>query len=137
MRFLGKVDSTINGAIVLLAVAAAVVLGRMKQLQYEVRSARMFTNKLVSQEICMVDSEGNEWVSISASADNAALTFYDKNHDPRITLELTNSEPLFRLLGEGATVLLGFDDKGVPNLAFRDEAEKVIWSALEDVEQEF
>lgn len=112
----------------LLFAAAAFVLGRMKQLQYEVRSSRMTALEIVAQNISLADTDGNERLSISASSDTTVLRFYDDNHSSRLALELTNSEPVLRLIGDKGSAMLAVNYGGLPSLTLRDEKEEIIWS---------
>lgn len=112
----------------LIFVAAAFVLGRMKQLQHEVRSSRVTALEIVAQNISLADLDGNERLSISASSDTTVLTFYDDNHSSRLALELTNSEPVLRLIGDKGSAMLAVNYGGLPSLTLRDEKEEIIWS---------
>ncbi len=112
----------------LIFVAAAFVLGRVKQLQHEVRSARVTALEIVAQNISLADTDGNERLSISASSDTTVLTFYDDNHSSRLALELTNSEPVLRLIGDKGSAMLAVNYGGLPSLTLRDEKEEIIWS---------
>lgn len=112
----------------LIFVAAAFVLGRVKQLQHEVRSARVTALEIVAQNISLADTDGNERLSISASSDTTVLTFYDDNHSSRLALELTNSEPVLRLIGDKGSAMLAVNYGGLPSLTLRDEKEQIIWS---------
>jgi hypothetical protein len=114
---------------VLIFVAAAFVLGRLKQLQYEMRSSRVTTLEIVTQQLSLADVEGNERVSISAASDSSGMIFYDGNHEARATLELLDSTPVLKLMGEKGSAVLTFNDDGSPNFTLRGEMDEVIWSA--------
>jgi hypothetical protein len=109
--------------------AAAFVLGRLKQLEYEVRSSRLTALEVVAQNISLADTEGNERMSISASADTGLLTFYDDNRDSRLSLQLTKGEPVLKLVGERGSAILTIERGESPRFIMRDEAEEIIWSA--------
>jgi hypothetical protein len=113
----------------LIFVAAAFVLGRLKQLQYEIRSSRVTTLEIVAQQLSLADVEGNERVSISAASDNASMIFYDGNHEARVTLELLDSKPVLQLTAEKGSAVLTFAEDGTPNFTLRDEMHEIIWSA--------
>jgi hypothetical protein len=113
----------------LIFVAAAFVVGRLKQLQYEIRSSRVTTLEIVAQKLSLADTDGNERVSISASADTTVMTFYDDTQVSRVTLELTNNEPVLKLMGEKGSAVLAIDHHGIPSFALRGHEDEVIWSA--------
>jgi hypothetical protein len=129
--YYGKLSLEIRSWIVPLIIfaAAGLLIGRMKQLQYELRSASVFTNRIVTQEVCVADSDGNELLAVTASPIGAVMTFYDENHDPRITLEMSEKEPVLKLVGERGASVLTFDERGLPSLALKNDAEETIWSA--------
>ena len=109
--------------------AAAFVIGRLKQLQYEIRSSRVAALEIVAQKLSLADTDGNERVAISASADSTVMTFYDDNQVSRVTLELTNTEPVLKLMGEKGSAVLAIDYHGMPSFTLRGDGDEVIWSA--------
>lgn len=113
----------------LIFAAAALILGRLKQLQYEVRSSRVTALGIVAQQLSLADTDGNERLSIVASLDRTVMTFYDNNQVSRLNLELINSEPELKLTGAkgSATVAINYD--GVPNFVIKNDEDEVIWSA--------
>jgi hypothetical protein len=113
----------------LIFAAAAFVLGRLKQLQYEVRSSRVTALEVVAQKVSLADTEGNERISISASLDTAVLTFYDHNHESRLSLQLTEGEPVLKLVGEKGSATLAIAYGESPRFTMQNEAEEIIWSA--------
>ena len=113
----------------LIFVAAAFVIGRLKQLQYEIRSSRVTALEIVAQKLSLADTDGNERVSISASADSTVMTFYDDNQVSRVTLELINKEPVLKLMGENGSAVLAIDYRGMPSLTLQGHGDEVIWSA--------
>ncbi len=113
----------------LLFAAAVFVMGRLKQLQYEMRTSRVTALEIVAQKLSLADTDGNERVSISASADSTVMTFYDDNQVSRVTLELINTEPVLKLMGEKGSAVLAIDYHGMPSFTFRDHADEVTWSA--------
>ena len=113
----------------LIFAAAAFVIGRLKQLRYEIRSSRVTAMEIVAQKLSLADTDGNERVSISASADSTVMTFYDDNQVSRITLELINTEPVLKLMGEKGSAVLAIDYQGMPSFTLRGHGDEVIWSA--------
>jgi len=109
--------------------AAALVLGRLRQMQHEVRSSRVAALEIVAKQVSFADDEGKERISISASSDSASMTFYDEDHVSRATLELIDREPFLKLIGAKGSVVLAIGEDGVPSLTFRDESEEIMWSA--------
>lgn len=113
----------------LIFAAAALIYGRLKQLQYEIRSSRVTALEVVTGKLSLADTDGNERVSIAASPENTLMTFYDDNQVPRVTLELTNNQPVFKLMGENGSAVLAIDYRGVPSFTLLNETNEVIWSA--------
>ena len=113
----------------LIFAAAAFVIGRLKQLQYEIRSSRVTAWEIVAQKLSLADTDGNERVSISTSADSTLMTFYDDNQVSRVTLELINAEPVLQLIGEQGSAVLAIDYHGMPSFTLRGHGDEVIWSA--------
>ncbi len=110
-------------------IAAAVVMVRFKQLEYEVRSAHVFTHKITVQTLSVLDSNGKERIAIAADPENPALTFYDENHTPRATLDLAHTEPTLKLEGDKGSILIAFDKEGLPNVTLQGDTDEIIWSA--------
>lgn len=113
----------------LIFAAAAFVLGRLKQLQYEIRSSRVTAWEIVAQKLSLADTDGNERLSISASADSTVMKFYDDTQVSRLTLELTKTEPVLKLTGEKGSAVLAIDYHGTPSFVLRGHGDEVIWSA--------
>lgn len=113
----------------LIFAAAALVYGRLKQLQYEIRSSRVAALEVVTRKLSLADTAGNERVSIAASPENTVMTFFDDNQVSRVTLELTNKEPVLKLMGDNGSAVLAIDYHGMPSFTLRDHADEVIWSA--------
>jgi hypothetical protein len=83
----------------------------------------------VAQKLSLADTEGNERVSISTSDDSTVMTFYDNNQVSRVTLELINTEPVLKLMGEQGSAVLATDYQGMPSFTLRGHGDEVIWSA--------
>jgi hypothetical protein len=113
----------------LIFAAAALIYGRLKQLQYEIRSSRVAAWEIVTRKLSLADTEGNERVAIAASPENTVMTFFDDNQISRVTLELINKEPVLRLIGDNGCAVVAIDYRGMPSFTLRDHADEVIWSA--------
>jgi hypothetical protein len=112
-----------------IIIAAGIVIARLKQFEYEIRSNQILAHKMAVHTFSVVDSSGNERVSISAETGNAALTLFDESRIPRATLELFQTEPALKLEGDKGSVLISFDKEGRPNLTLKGDGEKIIWTA--------
>ncbi len=108
--------------------AAAFVIGRLRQTQYEVRSSRVTALEVVAKQISMADDEGNERILISASSDSSLITFYDSDHVSCATLELIDREPVLKLLGEKGSAEIAINKDGMPSLSLRDNTGEIMWS---------
>lgn len=113
----------------LIFAAAALIYGRLKQLQYEIRSSKVAALEVVTRKLSLADTEGNERVSIDASSENTVMTFFDDNQVSRVTLELTNKEPVLKLIGDNGSAVVAIDYRGMPSFTLRDHADEVTWSA--------
>ena len=113
----------------LIFAATAFIYGRLRQLQYEVRSSRVTALEVVAQKMSFADTDGNERLAIAATSDNTMMTFYDDKQIERLTLELTNYEPALKLVGENGSAILAIDYRGMPTFTLLDETNEVIWSA--------
>ena len=113
----------------LIFAAAALIYSRLKQLQYEIRSSRVAALEVVTRKLSLADTEGNERVSIDASSENTVMTFFDDNQVSRVTLELTNKEPVLKLIGDNGSAVVAIDYHGMPSFTLRDHADEVTWSA--------
>jgi hypothetical protein len=113
----------------LIFAAAALIYGRLKQLQYEIRSSRVAAWEVVTRKLSLADTEGNERVSIAASPENTMMTFFDDNQVSRVTLELINNEPVLRLIGDNGSAVMAIDYRGMPSFTLKDHADEIIWSA--------
>ncbi len=109
--------------------AAAFVLGRLRQILYEVRSSRVTALEMVAKQLSFTDDDGKQRISISASSDGALMTFYDEDQVSRATLELISRQPALRLIGEKGSALLAINEDGMPSFTLRDDAEEIVWSA--------
>ncbi len=114
----------------LIFVAAAFVLGRLRQIQNEVRSSRVTALEIVTKQLSFADEEGKERISISVSSDSELMTFYDEDHVSCAILGLKDGETVLKLIGENGSAVLAINEDGMPSLTLRDRAEQIIWSAL-------
>jgi hypothetical protein len=113
----------------LVFAAAALIYGRLRQLQYEIRSSRVAAWEVVTRKLSLADTEGNERVSIAASPENTVMTFFDDDQVSRVTLELTNKEPVLRLIGDNGSAVVAIDYRGMPSFTLRGHGDEVTWSA--------
>jgi hypothetical protein len=113
----------------IIFVAAALVLGRMRQLQHEVRSSRVTALEIVAQQLSLADTEGNERLSMVASSDRTVMTFYDNNQVSRLVLELIDSEPVLKLVGEKGSARVAISYDGEATFSILNDQDEIIWSA--------
>ncbi|MBW1981165.1 MAG: hypothetical protein JRJ12_08075 [Deltaproteobacteria bacterium] len=109
--------------------AATVVIARLKQSEYEMRTAQLLCRSIRTEEIFLVDSKGYNRITISSTPQGAKLVLYDDRQLSRAILEVSEGNPTLELLGEEGKVLVTFTDQGTAALSVRDGANKVIWSA--------
>jgi hypothetical protein len=85
--------------------------------------------EIVAQQLSLADTEGNERLSMAASSDRTVMTFYDHNQATRLVLELIDSEPVLKLVGEkgSAKVAIGYD--GAATFSILNDQDEVVWSA--------
>jgi len=112
----------------LIFIAAAVVIGRLWQLQQEVRTAKLTALEIVVQRLSLADTEGNKRLSMVASSDRTALTFYDHDHVSRLVLELIDSQPALKLIGEKGTAKMATNYDGAAIFSILNDKGEVIWS---------
>jgi hypothetical protein len=110
-------------------IAAAIVIARFKQLEYEIRSSKVNAREGVFQTFAIIDRNGRERVSLSAAPDAPLMTFFDEDHMPRATLELLHKEPVMKLVGNSGSAWIEFDEKGLPTITFKDDTDQIVWSA--------
>ena len=113
----------------LIFAAAAFVIGRLRQLQYEVRSSRVTALEIVAKQLSFADDDGKERIAISASSHSASMTFYDEDHVSCATLKLIGRVPTLKLTGERGSAVLEINETGAPSFTLRDEADEIMWSA--------
>jgi hypothetical protein len=110
-------------------IAAAIVIGRFKQLEYEIRSSKVNAREGVFQTFSIIDPNGKERVFLSAAPGTPLMTFFDEDHMPRATLELLDIEPVMKLVGDRGSAWIAFDENGLPRITLKDDTDQVVWSA--------
>lgn len=113
----------------LIFIAAGLVYGRVKQLEREVRSARVTAFEIVTQQLSLADTNGNERLSIATTSDQTEITFYDSNQRSRLVLELTDSQPALQIIGQRGSAKLAINYDGTANFSILNDQDDVIWSA--------
>jgi hypothetical protein len=113
----------------LIFIAAALIIGRMKQLQHELRSARVTALELVTQQLSLADTEGNKRLSMVASSDRTVMTFYDNNQVSRLVLELIDSQPALKIIGEKGNAKVAINYDGAAFFSILNDQDETIWSA--------
>jgi hypothetical protein len=113
----------------LIFIAATLIFGRLMQLQHEVRSSRVTALEIVTQQLSLADTEGNERLSMVASLDRTVMTFYDNNQVSRLVLELVDSEPALKIIGEKGSAKVAINYDGAANFSILNDQDEVIWSA--------
>ena len=113
----------------LIFIAAALIIGRMKQLQHEVRSARVVALELVTQKLTLADTEGKERLTMEVSPDRTELRLYDNNQVSRLVLELRDNHPALKIIGEKGTAKVAIDYDGTAFFSIHSDKDEIIWSA--------
>jgi len=110
-------------------IAAAIVIARFKQLEYEMRSFKVNAREGMFQTFSIIDRNGKERVALSAAPDAPLMTFFDEDHMPRVTMELLDIEPVMKLVGSRGSARIAFDENGLPSITLKDDTDQIIWSA--------
>jgi hypothetical protein len=113
----------------LIFIAAALIIGRMKQLQHEVRSARIIALELVTQKLSLADTEGNERLTMVASPDRTAITLSDSDQVSRLVLELIDNQPALKIIGEKGSAKVAINHDGAAFFSILSDQDETIWSA--------
>ncbi|MBU0988079.1 MAG: hypothetical protein KKH68_12600 [Proteobacteria bacterium] len=111
-------------------IAAGIVMGRFKQLEYEIRSLKINAREVVVQTLSVIDDKGRERVSISTAPNTALMTFFDENHISCASLELLHKDPVLKLEGGKGSAWIAFNEEGIPNLILKNDSDETLWSAL-------
>ena len=113
----------------LIFIAAGLVFGRVKQLEREVRSARVTALEIVTQQLSLADTNGNERLSMATTSDRTEITFYDSNQMSRLVLNLTDGQPALQIIGPKGSAKLAVNYDGTANFSVLNDQDEVIWSA--------
>ena len=112
----------------LIFIAAALVIGRLWQLQHEMRTTKLTALEIVAQQLSLAGTEGNKRLSMVASSDRTVLTFFDQDQVPRLVLELLDSQPALKLIGEKGSAKMATNHHGAAIFSILNEKGEVIWS---------
>jgi hypothetical protein len=112
-----------------IIIGVGIIIARLKQLEYEIRSAKVNAKELVVQSFSLIDSKGRKRVSVSADSANALLTVFGEDQNPCVLLDVLNNNPVLKLVGAKGSALIDFDEQGRPNLVLKDDRDEKIWSA--------
>jgi hypothetical protein len=110
-------------------IAAGIIIARLKKLEYETITAKVNAKEAIVQNFRVIDNHGKQRVAISTTADTALMRFFDEQDIPCATLDVLNTGPILKLVGNKGSVSIAFDEEGRPNLTLKDDMDKIIWSA--------
>jgi len=110
-------------------IAAGIIIARLKKLEYETITTRVNTKEIIVQNFNVIDSHGKQRVAISTSADTALMRFFDEQNISCATVDILNTGPVLKLLGNKGSVSIAFDEEHGPNLTLKDDMDNIIWSA--------
>lgn len=110
-------------------IAAGIIIARLKKLEYETSTAKVNAKEAIVQNFSVIDSQGKQRVAISTTADTALMRFFDEQDIPCATLDVLNTGPILKLVGNKGGVSIAFDEEGRPNLTLKDDMDNIIWSA--------
>jgi hypothetical protein len=110
-------------------IAAGIIIARLKKLEYETITAKVNAKEAIVQNFSVIDNHGKQRVAISTTADTALMRFFDEQDIPCATLDVLNTGPILKLVGNKGSVSIAFDEEGRPNLTLKDDMDKIIWSA--------
>ena len=113
-----------------IIIGVGVVVARIKQMEYEIRSAKVNAKEVIVQSFSLIDNTGRKRVSISSDTANALLTVFNADQNPCVLLDVLNENPALKLIGPKGSALIDFDEQGRPNLVLIDDRDEKIWSAL-------
>jgi len=112
----------------LIFIAAALVIGRLWQLQHEMRTTKLTALEIVARQQSLAGTEGNKRLSMVASSDRTVLTFFDQDQVPRLVLELLDSQPALKLIGEKGSAKMATNQHGAAIFSILNDKGEVIWS---------
>ena len=110
-------------------IAAGIIIARLKKLEYETITTRVNAKEVFVQNFSVIDSHGKQRVAISTTADTALMRFFDEQNIPCATVDILNTGPVLKLLGNKGSVSIAFDEEHGPNLTLKDDMDNIIWSA--------
>ncbi|MBW2406782.1 MAG: hypothetical protein JRF17_05385 [Deltaproteobacteria bacterium] len=110
-------------------IAAGIIIARLKNLEYETRSAKVNAKDVIVQNFSVIDRHGKQRVAISTTADTALMSFFDEQDIPCATFDILNTGPILKLVGNNGSVSITFDEEGRPKLTLKDDMDENIWSA--------
>ena len=110
-------------------IAAGIIIARLKKLEYETITARVNAKEVFVQNFSVIDSHGKQRVAISTTADTALMRFFDEQNIPCATVDILNTGPVLKLMGNKGSVSIAFDEERGPNLTLKDDMDNTIWSA--------
>ena len=110
-------------------IAAGIIIARLKKLEYETSTAKVNAKEVHVENFSVIDSHGKQRVAISTIADTSLMRFFDEQDIPCATLDVLDTGPILKLVGNKGSVLIAFDEEGLPNLTLKDNMDKIIWSA--------
>ena len=93
------------------------------------RSSRVTALEVVTQQLSLADTEGNERLSMVASSDRTVMTFYDNNPVSRLVLEVIDNEPVLKLVGQKGSAKVAINCDGAANFSILNDKDEVIWTA--------
>jgi hypothetical protein len=113
-----------------IIIGVGIVVARIKQMEYEIRSAKVNAKEVIVQSFSLIDKKGRQRVSISTDVASALLTVFDADQHPCVLLDVLNENPALKLVGPKGSALIDFDEQGRPNFVLIDDKDEKIWSAL-------
>ena len=57
------------------------------------------------------------------------MRFFDEQNIPCATVDILNTGPVLKLMGNKGSVSIAFDEERGPNLTIKDGMDNIIWSA--------
>ena len=110
-------------------IAAGIIIARLKKLEYETITTRVNAKEVFVQNFSVIDSHGKQRVAISTTANTALMRFFDEQDIPCATVDILNTGPVLKFMGNKGSVSIAFDEERGPNLTLKDDMDENIWSA--------
>ena len=111
-------------------IAAGIIIARLKKLEYETITTRVNAKEVFVQNFSVIDSHGKQRVAISTTGDTTFMHFFDEQNIPCATVDILNTGPVLKLMGNKGSVSIAFDEEGFPNLTLKDDMDQTTWSAM-------